>query len=171
MSNVRRRRTNLGQSFIMHPREMRESPAWLALPDNARRILDRLEVEHMRHGGGENGKLPCTYTDFHNWGIRRASVALAIRQCVALGFLEVTRPGFRSSAEFHHPSLYRLTYISGCGISPAPTDDWRRIKTDEAAKEALNRAAASRRHETQPKRNTSRAAPPHNIERRRANEP
>ena len=33
---------------------MRESPAWHHLPDKARRILERLELEHMRHGGDSN---------------------------------------------------------------------------------------------------------------------
>jgi hypothetical protein len=48
---------------------MRSSPAWLALPDNARRVLDRLELEHMQHGGAENGVLVVTFDDFERHGI------------------------------------------------------------------------------------------------------
>lgn len=131
--SAKKRRNSIGQQFIAHRRDMREAPAWRHLPDNARRILDRLELEHMRHGSAENGRLPCTYADFEKAGIRRKSVALAIRQCVALGFLEVTRQGRRSVAEFRTPSLYRLTYVHGRGRSEAPTDEWQRISTDEHA--------------------------------------
>jgi hypothetical protein len=89
----RRKPNKIAEQFIAHTREMRESIAWRYLPDNARRILDRLELEHMHHAGGENGRLPCTYADFARAGIRRRSVSLAIQQCEALGFLEVTNAG------------------------------------------------------------------------------
>ena len=118
MSRTRRKNNQLSGQFVAHSRELRESPAWRALPDNARRILDRLEVEHMRHGGAENGALPCTYSDFVAAGVRRASVSLAIRQCVALGFLEVTHRGGRSNAEYRNPSRYRLTYLNGRAQAP-----------------------------------------------------
>ena len=107
MSRTRRKNNQISGQFVAHSRELRESAAWRALPDNARRILDRLEVEHMRHGGAENGALPCTYSDFVAAGVRRASVSLAIRQCAALGFLEVTHRGGRSNAEYRNPSRSR----------------------------------------------------------------
>ncbi|MFC3078197.1 hypothetical protein ACFODL_08885 [Phenylobacterium terrae] len=128
-------------------KEMRESPAWRAAPDNLRRLLDRLEVEHMRHAGTQNGKLAVTYDDFAEWGVRRASVALTIRQGLALGFLEVTRKGYKSAAEFRVPSLYRLTYVwgrkPGSREAEEPTDEWRRLDEDGAAN-ALREAATSR---------------------------
>jgi len=107
MSRTRRKNNQISGQFVAHSRELRESAAWRALPDNARRILDRLELEHLRHGGAENGALPCTYSDFVAAGVRRASVSLAIRQCAALGFLEVTHRGGRSNAEYRNPSRYR----------------------------------------------------------------
>ena len=39
------------------------------------RVLARIELEHMDHGGCENGKLPVTYTDFEKWGVRADSIA------------------------------------------------------------------------------------------------
>jgi hypothetical protein len=150
MTRTRRRNSIVG-AFVTHSKELRESPAWAALPDNARRVLDRLELEHMRHGGAENGNLKCTYSDFQQAGIRRASVALAIRQCVCLGFVEVTQRGRRSAAGFHTPSSYRLTYVYGCGNSSARTDEWRRYKAAEAAEAALQTAAQTRNWDTQPK--------------------
>jgi hypothetical protein len=140
-------------AFIGHTLEMRRSPAWRALPDTARRVLDRLEVEHMEHAGTENGQLICTYDQFARAGIRRASVALAIRQLTALGFLQVTEQGRRAIAEVRQPSRYRLTYppvLSRMGNDQIePTNDWRRITTDEEAAAALERAAW-RHHRTQP---------------------
>src|SRR5262245_55393238 len=113
----RRRLSALGTQWVSNSREMRESPTWRVLPDRARRILDRLELEHMRHGGAENGALPCTYNDFEEAGVRRASVAKAIRQGVCLGFVEITHRGGRSISNIRRPSLYRLTYVVGRGRS------------------------------------------------------
>jgi len=141
MSKTRRKNNSITGQFIAHPRELRESSAWLALPDNARRILDRIEIEHMRHGGAENGALPCTYSDFVGHGIRRASVSLAIRQCTALGFLEITHRGGRSISEHRNPSRYRLTYINGRHTSAIRTDEWKRITTEQEAIAALQHAA------------------------------
>jgi hypothetical protein len=152
----RQRRNKFGEQFIMHPRELRESIAWRYLPNNGRRALDRLELEHMQHGGLENGELPCTYDDFAEAGIRRPSVALALRQCVALGFLEVTQRGGRSRAENRWPSKYRLTYVHGAGKSPLPTHDWSKIKTKAEAEAALRFAAISKSDRRVRKRNTIR---------------
>ena len=129
---------------------MRESVAWRHLPDTARRVLDRLELEHMRHGGAENGHLICTYSDFVQSGIRRASISLAIRQAVALGFVEVTETGGRSISGFRSPSRYRLTYVNGTGRSPVWTDEWTRISTADVAQAALARAQKMKRYDTQP---------------------
>jgi len=127
-----RRGNKLSGQFIAHTRAMRESAAWRALPDNARRVLDRLELEHMAHGGAANGKLVCTYTDFAKWGIRRRSIPLAIRQAVALGFLEVTRRGYITSGDFKAPSTYRLTYVFGADsrLDGSPTNEWEAIDAD-----------------------------------------
>lgn len=109
--------------FVMHYLEMRTSVAWRHLPNNARRVLDRLEVEHMHHSGRENGNLKVTYTSFAKAGIRRASIALAIRQAVALGFIRVTERGGRTITDQRWPSKYRLTYVDGRGNSTARSDE------------------------------------------------
>jgi hypothetical protein len=153
MSKLRARYSG---AFIGHTLEMRRSPAWRALPDDARRILTRLEVEHMEHGGAENGNLVCTYNDFAADGVRRASVALALRQCVALGFVEIVKTGKRAIAEFRSPTRYRLTHVIGRGVGricqEEPSNEWRSIKTADDARSALLRAVAIRNYETQPLR-------------------
>jgi hypothetical protein len=115
-------------------------------------VLDRLELEHMEHGGAENGNLKCTYSDLVKCQMGRSQIAIAIRQCVALGFLAV-RAGHRAIAEHRTPSLYRLTYVLGRKIGAEknddPTHEWRRIKTDDDAREALAKADASKSFRTQ----------------------
>lgn len=137
-----KRRSQIGGQFIAHRREMRESAAWRALTWNARRVLDRLELEHMAQGGEENGRLICTYAQFKAAGLRGPSIALAINECVALGFLEVTKRGTPSISCTRNPSTYRLTYIHGRGKNGAPSDEWQRIKTDDEAAAALASAKA-----------------------------
>ena len=157
MSRKTRSRTIVG-AFVAHSLEMRTSPAWRHLPDDARRLLDQLEVEHMAHGGAQNGRLICTYADFHRGGLRRSSISLAIRQAVALGFLKVANSGQRSVAQFRNASWYTLTYLHGRGQSPNPTDDWRRIKTEEAAQSMLAEARDAKRYDTKPRKPKARPA-------------
>lgn len=89
----------------------------------------------MIHGGADNGKLVVTYDQFEAQGIARRSIAPALRECVALGFVEITRQGGLSYGGARVPSAYRLTYVSGTKKSPTPTHEWRRFKTrDEALK-------------------------------------
>jgi hypothetical protein len=162
MSRRRRPRIADGGQFVPHTREMRESFAWRFLPNNARRVLDRLELEHMHHGGAENGSLICTYSDFEKSGLRRQSIALAIRQCVALGFLEITRQGQRCASDFNRvPAQYFLTYLRGVGKSLEATDAWRRVHSDVQAKQLLSKAQDERRYDTQPttRRSLGSAAP------------
>jgi hypothetical protein len=146
------KRARLTDNFIIHTREMRESPAWRALPANARLILDRLELELMRHGGFENGNLAVPYSDFVETGLRRNSIAPAIRQLSELGFIRVSQ-GKRSISHYRACSLYRLTHVlsrkTGEKHNLEPTNEWRRIKSDEDAAAALKRAAEVRSHGTQ----------------------
>ncbi len=116
-----------------------------ALSLAARKALDRIEIEHMNHGGADNGRLPVTYRDFEAWGIRRHSIASAIRELDALGFIEITRHGYGGNAETRAPNLYRLTYRPAWNAGRKDSDgthEYSKIKTDEQA-EAI--AAAARK--------------------------
>lgn len=137
--SARRRRTRIGRQFAWQTIDMLRSPAWRALSLSARRVIDRLEIELADHGGADNGKLPTTYDDFEQYGIHRHAIAPAIREAVALGFLEVTERGRAGNAEWRKPNLFRLTFRHVGNADP--TDEWQRIKTDDYAKE---RALAAR---------------------------
>jgi hypothetical protein len=82
-----------------------ESPAFRVLSLSARRVLDRVEIEHAHHGGKDNGALPVTFDDFQRYGIHRHAVAPAIREVVALGFLEITQQGRAGNAAWRKLDL------------------------------------------------------------------
>lgn len=121
----RRRRTQIGGQFSAHLIDMLRSPAWCVLSLSARRVLDRIEIEHADHGGTENSRLPITYDHFEDYGIHRHAIAPAIREAVALGFLEVTEAGRAGNAEWRKPNLFRLTYRHTDEADP--TNNWKKI--------------------------------------------
>lgn len=112
--------------FVAHTREMLESTAWRSLGINARRVLDRIEVEHLAHAGTENGSLPVTHADFIAAGVSRNQVTKAIREAHEAGFIDYRRGG-RYGGE-KRPSMFRLTYL-GTPDWP-PTNEWKRNESD-----------------------------------------
>ncbi len=123
--------------------EMLECPANRTLSLGAKRVMERLEIELGHHGNKpeENGKLACTYEHFVEFGLHRHAIGPAIRELVALGFVEITRKGCAGNAGFRQPTLYRLTYRFA-GSDKHVTDEWRRITTREEAEAIARRARA-----------------------------
>src|SRR4051794_14506179 len=128
----KRRKTSIGGAFAPRLIEMISSPAFCVLSLSARRVLDRLEVELASHGGTDNGKLPVTFADFHRYGIDYDAIAPAIREVVALGFVEITQVGRAGNAEYRSPNIFRLTYRHT--NYDDPTEEWRRVSDGEQAK-------------------------------------
>jgi hypothetical protein len=145
---ARKRKTKISGQFGWRLIEMYESPAYRVLSQSGHRILSRLEIEMAHHGGTDNGKLPTTYDQFELYGVHRHAIGPAIREVVALGFVEITQEGRSGNGEWRRPNLFRLTYRETDLTNP--TDDWRKIQTIEQA-EAI--ATAARR--ASEKRNTS----------------
>ena len=143
MDHRPRRRTKIGGQFAPRLIEMLESRAWRALSLSGRRVLDRVEIELAHHGGTDNGRLPVTYDDFVNYGIDRHAVGPAIREAVALGFLEVTERGRAGNREFRSPNKFRLTYVHGYRRADEPTHEWRRIDTVDQAIQIREKARAN----------------------------
>jgi hypothetical protein len=135
----RRRKTTIDGQWVYHRTKMIESYPWRQLSLSAHRVLDRIEIEHSHHGGFENGNLPVTYGDFEEYGIDRHSIAPALRELVALGFVEITQQGCGGNADFHIPNKYRLTYLPT--KMHDPTDEWKLIQSRERA---LNKAKQAR---------------------------
>jgi hypothetical protein len=130
--NRKRRKITLEGAFAPRLIEMISSPAFSVLSLSARRVLDRLEIELASHGGTNNGKLPVTFADFHRYGIDYNAIAPAIREVVALGFVEITKKGRAGNEEYRSPNIFRLTYRHTDHADP--THEWRQISNSDQAK-------------------------------------
>jgi hypothetical protein len=140
-----RRARKIEGQFVPRLVEMMESPAYRVLSLSARRCLDRIEIEHMRHGGRANGQLPITYEHFVEYGLHRHAIGPALRELQALGFIQITERGVAGNASHRAPNKFRLTYIAEGRARP--THEWRRIKSVEEA-ELVAKAARLGTNET-----------------------
>jgi hypothetical protein len=108
-------------AFIMTRLVMLDSVAHWALKPIEARILAVIEIEHMRHGGVENGRLIVTRRQFEKRGIPHKAIAPGLRALVALGFIEITQRGAAGIGDHAQAHRFRLTYVQ-----PNPTDEWRK---------------------------------------------
>lgn len=127
------------KSFVPHRLELYLSPAWKAAPRPLKAMLERLEIEHLRHGGFQNGELFVGYTAFVEHGISRKSIRRTQQLGVDLGLMAVTQSTV-AGADLRPPNSYRLTYVPAKG-KDQPTDEWKTV-TDEHAKRLLDRYRA-----------------------------
>jgi hypothetical protein len=147
-----KKRNRIDGQFNARLIEILESPAYRVLSVSARRILDRVCIELAHHGGNDNGALPVTYKDFTDYGIHRHAVAPAIRELVALGFIEITQAGRQPVGDSRWPNLFRIPWIN-CKSNPQPVHPWRRFKTIEDAENiGLAARKTKRRRRSQPLR-------------------
>jgi hypothetical protein len=141
----RTKASSIKGAFVPHLLEMLVSPAYQILNLSARRALDRIEIEHMQHGGQDNGRLLVTYDQLEDFGIHRDSIGGALRELAVLGFIEITRRGRPNAGEHRWPNLFRLTYMptkEGLGWK-SPTHEWRSIQSPEHATLLADTARAS----------------------------
>jgi hypothetical protein len=136
----RNREKRIPGQFAARLVEMLEAPAYRVLSVSAHRVISRVEIELASHGGKDNGRLPVTYEDFQSYGIDRHSIAPAIREAEALGFLEITERGRAGNAEWRKPNLFRLTYKPAKGLPGHGTNEWRRFEAIEDARAAARLA-------------------------------
>ena len=111
-------RNHIEAPFAPFPCSMIESAAFRALSGSALKILFHLVTVWARSGGiaaNTNGKLIATYQRFHRaWGMDSHTAAAAMRQLVALGFIE-RKKGASGNADEYSPSTYRLTFLPAEG--------------------------------------------------------
>ena len=137
-------RNRLEAPFAPFPCEMIESAAFRSLSGSALKILFHLTTVWARSGGivaNTNGRLVATYERFHRfWGMDLHTAAAAMRQLIALGFIE-RKSGSSGNADEFEPSTYRLTFLPAEGISGTGSNEWKRIAPEDAkrvASEAQN---------------------------------
>lgn len=135
-----------GVSWCALSEPMLGSAAWWALEPASMKILFRLLLEHLRHAGHENGRLPCTFADFERAGVRRGTIAGAIAELEALGFVEcVLRGRPRFGGYPGSPSQFRLTFYgvaTASGSVIAPTHEWKRHTNVDTARTIAKAASA-----------------------------
>jgi hypothetical protein len=124
------------EAWVWFTREMMESPAWGALTAPAKRVIERILIEHMHHAGTENGELIVTFDDFQAFGVSRRAIKSAIQVAVRLGFIDVTFRGIRSHGAARRPSKYSITWLPRNDATP-PTNRWKSILTEEQAEAAV----------------------------------
>jgi hypothetical protein len=140
-----KRRNNISGQFAPRRIEMLESPAYRALSRSGHMVISRIEIELAAHGGNDNGRLPVTTENFVQYGMHRTSVAPAIRETEALGFIKVTERGRGGNAEHRSPNRFYLTYAhTRDSRKRPPTDEWCRIKTLEEADQIARAARANK---------------------------
>jgi hypothetical protein len=140
-----KRRNRINEQFSARLIEMLESPAYRVLSRSAHLVISRIEVELAHHGGNDNGRLAVTTDQFVTFGMHRGSVAPAIREAEALGFIRITERGRAGNAEHGAPNRFFLTFAHGrTSRQEPPTHDWRHIKTMEEAEEIARVARAEK---------------------------
>ncbi|MCS3896444.1 hypothetical protein M2171_005577 [Bradyrhizobium japonicum USDA 38] len=147
------------------PRDLLCSPAWLAMSDQCRKLIDALMIEHADHGGVENGNLKCPYDTLVARGIRRGNILGAVLEARALGILDPRR-GVRSYGSRKTPSTYRLTWL-GTPDGLTPTNEWRAIHTREEAELRIASAMGTLKQE-RARKAAERAARAGKADQRRA---
>jgi hypothetical protein len=151
-----RRARKITYQFVARPIEMMESPAYRVLSLSARRVLDRIEIALAHHAGRDNGRLAVTYEHFVEYGIDRHAVRPALNELEALGIAVITEPGCAGNAEHRAPNLLRLTYRHAG--REQPTNEWRRIRTQQEA-EMIARTARETPRRTRRKWRVSKIFP------------
>ncbi len=140
MSPIKRRNRISGQ-WSARLIEMLESPAYRVLSRSAHMVISRIEIELGHHAGNDNGRLPVTTDDFVEYGMHRTSVAPAVREAEALGFIRVTERGGGGNAEHRSLNLFFLTFAHGRDSrSDPPPHNWRRIETLQEAQQIARTA-------------------------------
>jgi hypothetical protein len=117
---------------------MVDSVAYWALKPIEARILAVIEIEHMRHGGVENGRLIVTRRQFEKRGIHKDAIAPGLRALEALGFIEIMERGVAGVGDHVQAHRFRLTYVQ-----PNPTDEWRKFYDANMARAAAETARQS----------------------------
>jgi hypothetical protein len=127
-----------GEAWVWHTATLLRSAAWRGKSVPLGNLIEFLEIEHLQHGGAENGSLVALYADLVRFGIGRRHIAPAIKEGERRGLIAITQAGRSMEDGKHLPSRYRLTYlptrkIAGKAIEwAAPTNEWRRFKAESS---------------------------------------
>jgi hypothetical protein len=118
------------ERWLWHPHSLLESSSWRTRSLHCRKLIEFLELEHIRHGAVENGRLLAPYSQLEKAGIGRRYIFNAIREAESRGLVRVDRGG-RKGTVMVEVSRFRLTYYwqrfraNDTWDWRPPTDEWR----------------------------------------------
>jgi hypothetical protein len=142
---MRRRKSETEAPFAQLSRAYFESAALAAVSLGARRILDRLIVEHLTHYGKANGRLIVPYGRLAvHAGVDKSDVSSALAELVDVGLIGIQHGQWSTSTK-RFPNRYRLTFFAAEGA--APTHEWKRFEPSEGAGYEAREAALKRARE------------------------
>lgn len=121
----RAKRWKFEEAFVGEPMSLLESPGYQALNFPAFKILAFLKLEHVRHGGAENGRLVAPHRQLREGGISPRKVKPALEMLEAFGIIRCTSEGFRQGGR-PNAATYALTWLPTCD-GQLPTEDYRKI--------------------------------------------
>lgn len=110
------------ENWCWMTRSMIESEAFRKMGINTRRLIDFLLIEHLAHGGTENGNLKAPYNQLQEFGMTRRLIRGSIKEAELLGFIDVVRGGRILSED--KCSTYRLTWLP-TKDGDLPTNRWK----------------------------------------------
>lgn len=135
--------------FIMHLKEMRDSPAMQNMPLREWKLLLLFETTHLEKKGECNGDLILPYRQAQMAGIHKDGIGPAFGGLMKRKLLVRTREGsYRNNAR-SLAATYRLTYLPARkvdGTYAPPTHDWRDYKPEnDIAKDEVKSVETPRR--------------------------
>jgi hypothetical protein len=102
-------RTLPGEQFVKLLRPLLESDSWRSMGIKERRVIDFLMLEHLRHGGKDNGQLKATHRQLLDLGFNRKSVGTVLANLEERGLIGCIKGGMRVA------TLFRLTWLPTFG--------------------------------------------------------
>lgn len=121
----RAKRWKFEEAFVGEPMSLLESPGYQALNFPAFKILAFLKLEHVRHGGAENGRLMAPHRQLQALGISPRHIKPALAMLEAFGVIRCTTDGARLGGR-PNAAKYALTWLPTCD-GQLPTEDYKTV--------------------------------------------
>lgn len=121
----RAKRWKFEEAFVGEPMSLLESPGYQALNFPAFKILAFLKLEHVRHGGVENGRLMAPHRQLQALGISPRKIKPALAMLEAFGIVRCTSGGERLGGR-PNAATYALTWLPTCDGS-LPTEGFKSV--------------------------------------------
>ena len=121
-----------GEPWVFHTLSLLNSDAWKYRSVTLARLLDFLEIEHLAHGGSQNGFLAAPFNQLEAYGLARRLISKAIQEGERRGLLRVTRSR-KKGQTLHEVNRFRLTYfahrtsVDDTSWFTRPSNEWQRF--------------------------------------------